>query len=126
MNRPAIRHLALYSRNPEDLAQFYHDVFEMEVIHRDADGSVFVSDGYLTLALLQHQMAGDAPLGLNHFGFHVADTARLCGQLVNDGLETPALRASKRPFAEYRAMDPEGNWFDLSAHGYGGPGPAQQ
>ncbi|MGW0498864.1 hypothetical protein ACWD0Z_26605 [Streptomyces sp. NPDC003007] len=35
----------------------------------------------------------------------------------------PAERFTNRPFAEYRAMDPEGNWFDLSEHGFGGPRP---
>ncbi|MEA2954103.1 MAG: hypothetical protein QOJ96_3623, partial [Alphaproteobacteria bacterium] len=25
---------------------------------------------------------------------------------------------STRPFAEYRAMDPDGNLFDISVHGY--------
>jgi hypothetical protein len=27
-------------------------------------------------------------------------------------------RLADRPYAEYRAVDPEGNWFDLSEHGY--------
>jgi len=29
-----------------------------------------------------------------------------------------AERPATRPFAEYRAMDPDGNLFDISAHGY--------
>jgi hypothetical protein len=27
-------------------------------------------------------------------------------------------RPSTRPFAEHRAMDPDGNLFDISVHGY--------
>lgn len=124
MDRPTIRHLALYARDPATLAAFYGQVFGMQIIHQDPDGNRFVSDGYLTLALLRLQLAGEAPLGLNHFGFQVADTDAVSQLLTQVGVETPALRASKRPFAEYRAIDPEGNWFDLSAHGYGVPKPS--
>jgi hypothetical protein len=28
------------------------------------------------------------------------------------------MRPANRPFAEYRAMDPDGNLFDVSVHGY--------
>ncbi|WP_327417478.1 VOC family protein [Streptomyces sp. NBC_01233] len=121
MTRPRIRHLALYASNPEALTGFYREKFGMEVIMSDPDGNHFLSDGYLTLAVLKHQMAGEAPLGLNHFGFHLDDVDGTRTALTEAGLEEPALRASKRPYAEYRAIDPEGNWFDLSEHGYGIP-----
>ena len=29
-----------------------------------------------------------------------------------------AARPATRPYAEYRAMDPDGNLFDISVHGY--------
>ncbi|MQY03212.1 VOC family protein [Actinomadura macrotermitis] len=121
MPRPTIRHLALYARDPQALARFYREHFAMDVILTDPEGNHFLGDGYLTLALLKLQMAGEAPVGMNHFGFHISDAARTCAELSDAGLEQPALRASKRPFAEYRAIDPEGNWFDLSEHGYGIP-----
>src|SRR5262249_32091188 len=97
----------------------YADVFGMESFHRDPDGSCFVTDGYLTLALLKHHLDGEAPIGMNHFGFHVADVDPIFAKLANYGLPRPGLRATKRPFAEHRAVAPEGNWFDLPAHGYG-------
>lgn len=123
MPKPRLRHLAIVARDPERLAGFYGRTFGMEVFHRDEDGSCFLSDGYLTLALIKHRLDGEAPLGTNHFGFHVDDTEAISDALVNAGVETPAKRPSTRPFAEYRAMDPEGNWFDLSEHGFGGPEP---
>ncbi|MFJ8208694.1 VOC family protein [Streptomyces sp. NPDC096033] len=119
MPRPRLRHLALYARQPDRLAKFYREHFAMEVIHSDADGNQFLSDGYLTLAVLKHQMGGEAPVGMNHFGFQVDDLAATCEALAEDEVEAPQRRASPRPFAEYRATDPEGNWFDLSEHGYG-------
>jgi catechol 2,3-dioxygenase-like lactoylglutathione lyase family enzyme len=121
--RPALRHLALVVRDPEAAAGFYSSVFGMEVFHHDPDGSRFLSDGYLTLALLAHKLDGDTPLGFNHFGFHVEDTAEVAAKLKAAGLPSPAERHTDRPFAEFRAMDPEGNWFDLSEHGYGVPLP---
>ncbi|MCH0563865.1 SgcJ/EcaC family oxidoreductase [Streptomyces sp. MUM 136J] len=119
--RPKLRHLAIVARAPEELADFYSSVFGMELFHRDPDGSCFLSDGYLTLALIKHRLDGETPVGMNHFGFHVENTADVSDALVAAGTPEPAERFTDRPYAEYRAMDPEGNWFDLSAHGFGGP-----
>lgn len=121
--RPKLRHLAIVARDPEKLAEFYSSVFAMELFHRDPDGSCFLSDGYLSLALIKHQLDGDTPVGMNHFGFHIEDTAVISEALTDAGTPKPAERFTNRPFAEYRAMDPEGNWFDLSEHGFGGPRP---
>ena len=119
MARPKIRHLAIFARNPRALAEFYRDVLEMEIINSEPDGSAFfVSDGYLTLALLPHRLEGSAPVGINHFGFAVDDVAEISKRFVARGLEQPKRRGADRPYAEYRGADPEGNWFDLSAHGY--------
>ncbi|WP_327249899.1 VOC family protein [Streptomyces sp. NBC_01320] len=122
--KPKLRHLAIVARDPEKLAEFYSGIFDMQLFHRDPDGSCFLSDGYFSLALIKHQLDGETPVGMNHFGFHVTDTAEISAALVATGAEKPAERFTNRPFAEYRAMDPEGNWFDLSAHGFGGPRPA--
>jgi uncharacterized protein (TIGR02246 family) len=121
--RPKLRHLAIVARDPEKLAAFYSTVFAMELFHRDPDGSCFLSDGYLSLALIKHRLDGETPVGMNHFGFHIEDTAAASEALVAAGTPKPAERFTNRPFAEYRAMDPEGNWFDLSEHGFGGPRP---
>ncbi|OIK00950.1 DUF4440 domain-containing protein [Streptomyces sp. MUSC 14] len=121
--RPKLRHLAIVARDPEKLAEFYSSVFAMELFHRDPDGSCFLSDGCLSLALIKHRLDGETPVGMNHFGFHVEDTAATSEALVSAGTPKPAERFTDRPFAEYRAMDPEGNWFDLSEHGFGGPRP---
>ncbi|MET7608344.1 SgcJ/EcaC family oxidoreductase [Streptomyces avermitilis] len=119
-----LRHLAIVVRDPEKVADFYARVFGMKLFHRDPDGSCFVSDGYFSLALVKHQLDGETPLGMNHFGFHVDNAAAISATLQAEGLDKPAERFTNRPFAEYRAMDPEGNWFDLSEHGFGGPSQA--
>ncbi len=118
MTRPRLRHLAFVARDAAKLASFYADHFRMEVFHREADGSHFLTDGYLNLAIIQQALDGEVPTGFNHFGFHVEDTESVRAGLVEAGSPEPASRLTTRPFAEYRAIDPEGNWFDISAGGF--------
>ena len=111
-----IRHLAIKTKDPERLASFYENVFGMTRIRSESGGAIYMSDGYLTLALLRNR--GEAtPSGINHFGFHVDELADIEGRLEKFG-EPLVQRPANRPYAEYRAMDPDGNLFDVSVHGY--------
>jgi catechol 2,3-dioxygenase-like lactoylglutathione lyase family enzyme len=117
MARPKIRHLAIVTRDPKKLADFYVRVFEMEVIYEGGE-AYMVSDGYLTVALLKHRLTGEKTVGLNHFGFQVDDQQEIAKRIVALGLEEPQLRPPQRPYAEYRGCDPDGNQFDVSVHGF--------
>ena len=117
-----IRHLAIITLDPERLAAFYEKVFGMRRLTRPADRpkiskAVFMTDGYLTLALLENKAEGKAP-GLNHFGFQIDDQDEIAVRLAEFGLE-PTKRPADRPYAETRATDPAGNTFDLAVRGYG-------
>ncbi len=112
-----IRHLAIKTVDPQRLSKFYQDVFDMEVLLEGGSGAVYLTDGYLTLALLKCRPE-DSPPGLNHFGISIIDSEATCKKLVEMGLPQPTVRPSNRPYAELRAMDPDGNLFDLSEHGY--------
>jgi catechol 2,3-dioxygenase-like lactoylglutathione lyase family enzyme len=116
MAKPKIRHLALFARDPKKLADFYTSVFDMEVAATNGK-AYFLTDGYLMLAVLPHRLDGEAAVGLNHFGFNVENVAEVMKKLAAYGLETPKQRPGDRPYAELRAVDPEGNWFDLSEEG---------
>lgn len=119
MQKPKIRHLALFARDPEKVAQFYERVFDMEIVHKTkSSGAHFLSDGYLTLAVLPHKTTGSSAVGLNHFGFHIDDIDEFARRIEAEGLEAPQKRPADRPYAEQRACDPEGNMFDLSMHGF--------
>ena len=111
-----IRHLAIKTKSPERLATFYEEVFGMTRIRSEKGGAIYMSDGYLTLALLRNR--GEAtPSGINHFGFQVDDIKDTEERLKK--FEEPLTeRPANRPYAEYRAMDPDGNLFDVSVHGY--------
>jgi catechol 2,3-dioxygenase-like lactoylglutathione lyase family enzyme len=119
MATPKIRHLAIFARDPQAMAKYYQDVFDMELVHTSPDGQhCFVSDGYLTMALLKHTSGGSAPIGLNHFGFSVEDCSEIARRIAKFGVEAPTKRPADRPYAEYRACDLDGNFFDISQHGY--------
>ncbi len=115
-----IRHIAIKSADPDRLGKFYESAFDMKVIHRSPNGGVYMSDGYLTLALLK-QRPNDTPPGLNHFGFEVEDAEAISKTITALNLPTPTKRPATTPFAEWRGMDPDGNLFDISEHGYNEP-----
>jgi catechol 2,3-dioxygenase-like lactoylglutathione lyase family enzyme len=114
-----IRHLAMIAKDPQKLADFYCNVFEMKVVRTSKSGAVYVTDGYLNLAILKNK--GDKPDGLHHFGFQVDDMGKTGDLLAGAGVERPQVRPNNPPYAETRSRDPEGNLFDLSVHGYQSP-----
>ncbi|HVA13243.1 MAG TPA: VOC family protein [Stellaceae bacterium] len=121
MARPKIRHLAILARNPKKMADYYTKVFDMEIIHQNAAGNAFfLSDGYITMAVLPHKLENDGSIGLNHFGFQVDDIAAMSRKIVafDADIEEPKKRPADRPYAEFRGCDTEGNSFDLSEHGF--------
>lgn len=117
MTQAKIRHLAIKTPNPDRLADFYHEAFGMEILLRGDGGAVYLTDGYLTMALLQCRPENSPP-GLNHFGFAVEDADALSEKLTEMGLPQPTVRPSNRPYAELRGMDPDGNLYDISVHGF--------
>jgi catechol 2,3-dioxygenase-like lactoylglutathione lyase family enzyme len=120
--KPKIRHLAIMTLDPEKLAKFYEQTFEMTRLtgKRGVPGStaVYMTDGYITLALLPNKADGK-PSGLNHFGFHVEDRDEIARRMSKAGVATPAKRPADRPYAETRGTDPDGNNFDISTQGFG-------
>jgi catechol 2,3-dioxygenase-like lactoylglutathione lyase family enzyme len=111
-----IRHLAFKTKDPARLAKFYEEVFDMKVINTESSGAIYMTDGYITVALLRNRGEA-APSGFNHFGFQVDDVEDLEQRLAKYN-EPLTVRPSTRPYAEQRAMDPDGNLFDVSVHGY--------
>ena len=111
-----IRHIALYTPNPKKLADFYCKVLDMKEVERTDRSSIFVSDGYLNLALLYQRK--EEPIGLNHFGFHVQSNEDMQSRAEKAGVRRGAKRPERIPFAEYRVHDPEGNGVDISQKGW--------
>ncbi len=74
-----IRHIALTTSDPSAVAEFYKEAFEMTEIRRAENGAVFLTDGYINLAILNHKTEKDADVGpdgpnyngIHHIGFKV-------------------------------------------------------
>ncbi len=111
-----IRHLAMFTTDPEKLVKFYEDVFDMKVVLRRDTGAIYMTDGYINLAVLKNK--GNQNSGLNHFGFQVDDMAETIQKLEDAGGLVASLAAHNSPYAEQRTIDPDGNTFDLSVHGF--------
>jgi catechol-2,3-dioxygenase len=120
VHMPKIRHLAIRTEDTGKLASFYMDIFEMQVLHKDKreGGAVFLTDGYFNLAILPNHEQ-NAPNGLYHFGFEIES-----GEAIVDNMKKinynklPKPRPDGRPYAEVRGSDPDGNYFDISEHGF--------
>jgi catechol-2,3-dioxygenase len=111
-----IRHIALYTPNPQRMADFYCKVFDMKEVEKTDRSSIFVSDSYFNLALLYQRK--EEPMGLNHFGFHVKSNEEMQTRAEMAGVRRGAARPERIPFAEYRVHDPEGDGIDISQKGW--------
>jgi catechol 2,3-dioxygenase-like lactoylglutathione lyase family enzyme len=112
-----IRHIVFNTTDPERLAKFYVDVLGLTIQHRAANGGIALTDGYMNLSIHKNKIDGK-PSGFNHFGFVVDDNDAVAGEFEKHGYQPPLKRPGDRHFAEYRAIDPDGNNFDLSVNGY--------
>ncbi len=112
-----LRHIVFNTTDVERLAKFYVDVFGMEIVHRSHKGGISLSDGYMNLSIHTNKIDGK-PSGFNHFGFVVEDNEEIAARFEKFGYTPPAKRPEDRHYAEYRAIDPDGNNFDISENGY--------
>lgn len=114
-----IRHIALFVDNAVEMAEFYRDVFGMQIrrLMKDANFA-WLTDGELEMALLPRNNANsDAapPKGINHFGFSMTpeEKEQVFAKLKERGCKI-FYPGPNRPFAEAGSRDIEGNRFDLS------------
>src|ERR671934_283902 len=78
---PRIKHIALTTKDPGKTAAFYKEAFGMQEVRRAPNGAVFLTDGYINLAILNWKTEKDADVGANgpnysgihHFGVEVDD-----------------------------------------------------
>ena len=86
---PKIRHIAITTKNPQQVAKFYKEAFGLREAGQIGDGACFLTDGYISLAILNWKTEKDADVGPNgpnfsgihHFGFLVDDLDEACKQL---------------------------------------------
>ena len=118
-----IRHIAIFSDDPANLAEFYADVFNMKVNGKSNQGAVWMTDGYMDIALLPRRGNELAPQGVHHFGItiDVDEKDHVYNRLKERGhkLMTPP---PGRPYVEDAVKDADGNKFDISTSQVKGDG----
>src|ERR1700694_3329988 len=112
-----IRHIVFHTTDVERLARFYVDVMGLKIVHRAKNGGISLTDGYMNLSIHTNKMDGK-PSGFNHFGFLVENNEEIVERSQQLGYRAPLKRPGDRHYAEYRAIDPDGNNFDISENGY--------
>ncbi|MGH7825406.1 MAG: VOC family protein [Candidatus Binatia bacterium] len=110
MQKPRIRHIAINVQDREKEAEYYKGVFGMEEKMRGENGTIYLSDGFVDVALISTPRH---PWGINHFGFQVDSV-----KTVEEVAQTTAEANTFGAIAESWIRDPEGNRVDVSEHGW--------
>ena len=118
-----IRHIAIFAKDQAKLVEFYTTAFGMkEVFRHHSEGNtdrqaVYLSDGYINLAILPAR--GERREGIDHFGFEVENLQETASQALEMGAtQGPAEVPRDGRFAEVFLRDPVGTRVDLSESGW--------
>ena len=131
---PRIKHIALTTKDPAKVAAFYKEAFGLRELRRNPRGAVFLTDGYINLAILNWKTEKDADVGANgpnysgfhHIGFEVEDLDEASQRLeraegvrltAKDGLDMEMAADAHRNF-EMKWAGPEGEVIDISHTGW--------
>jgi catechol 2,3-dioxygenase-like lactoylglutathione lyase family enzyme len=131
-----LNHLALRAVEPEKLAEFYSEVFELQALEKPAgDGNFYLSDGRLTFTIMPWDItdfrgSGIERPALDHLGFHVESLAAFQRDVDALSEKDPALaprRARKSdegdarqrlfascPHGKLQLADPDGVLIDVT------------
>ena len=112
---PLIKHIAILANDNEALAEFYMKTFGMKMVGGGDGGAIYVSDGYINLALIS---ARGRPEGIFHFGFEVDDLEAVADTAVQGGAKAPVRVPVDGRFNEAFILDPVGTRVDLSEAGW--------
>lgn len=110
MERPRIRHIAINVQDREKAAEYYKRIFGMEEKSRGPNGTIYLSDGFVDIALIS---TARHPWGFHHFGFQVESV-----RAIEEAARTTAEANTIGAVAESWICDPEGNRVDVSEHGW--------
>ena len=108
---PGVRLLAVQVPNPDAACDFYQKQFELDLVERDKDGNIRLSDGTVALLLTKSQVRPTQ--GVQYFGIQVGDLAGLKKRLQDGGVAV-----SESALGQIQFSDPEGNQVVVSESGW--------
>jgi methylmalonyl-CoA/ethylmalonyl-CoA epimerase len=131
-----IKHIALTTQDPAKTAAFYKEAFGLQEIRRSPNGAVFLTDGYINVAILNWKTEKDADVGahgpnfsgIHHFGLEVENLDEACDKLElaqgkrltqKDHLDRAMAPGQHRNF-EMKWAGPDGVVIDVSHTGWDG------
>jgi len=131
---PRIKHIALTTKDPGKTAAFYKEAFGMQEVRRAPNGAVFLTDGYINLAILNWKTEKSADVGahgpnfsgIHHFGFEVEDLDEAAAKLERaagkrleekEGLDMEMAAGGHRNF-EMKWAGPDDVVIDISHTGW--------
>ena len=130
-----LRHIALATKEPQKVADFYKAAFDMKEVGRAGPPNpkpgqvygIYLSDGEFNMAILNFgnddQLGkGNDYVGLHHFGFLAEDLDAMKRKLKAVGAD--CFRETPPPghtgFSETKFRGPDGVVFDVSEHPWPG------
>lgn len=118
-----IKHIAIFTDDPGELAKFYVEVFGLTITQplmtsKESGSWVFLTDGYIDVALIAPANRGGVKNGINHFGMTLDKDQydEVVAKLHIQGIE-PQVTPPDRPYVEEFIRDIHGNRVDLSSTG---------
>jgi catechol 2,3-dioxygenase-like lactoylglutathione lyase family enzyme len=106
---PGVRLAAVQVADPDKACEFYKSQFDLEVIKRDADGSILLSDGTVKLRLTPKKTLDRG--GIQYFGIQVDNLPAVRQRLADGGVEVASVDGAP---GQIRISDPEGNQVVIS------------
>ena len=118
-----LRHIALSVKDLQESAKFYEEAFGMKRV-RESNVAVMMSDGVVSLALLDLRKNDNAPdergpdyIGLHHMGFLVDDVpgASATVEAAGGAYHGQILNVGNGPESERKYRDPNGVVVDVTS-----------
>ena len=106
---PGVRLAAVQVADPDKACEFYKSQFDLEVIRRDPDGAILLSDGTVKLMLTPKQTLARG--GIQYFGIQVDNLQAVRQRLAGGGVEISPVEGAA---IQIRISDPEGNQVVIS------------
>ena len=109
---PGVRLAAVQVTDPDKACEFYKSQFDLEVIRRDPDGSILLSDGTVKLMLTPKQTLDRG--GIQYFGIQVDNLPAVRQRLADGGVEIFSRRRRGESNSHQRSRRQPGRDFGVT------------